>query len=207
MFRKSKRPFLCWKPLSLVALCWIASCQKSDWVLPPSQSSKFGIYLTDFQRNYQAIWINIQQVFIYVANDASGQSGWIEIPMTRSGFYNISNFKNGSDTLLAQSNVPPGVISQIRIILGNNNSLILNNGVTVPLKIPSSSAAGIPLNLQDTLHAGVPLSLDISCNIASSVIGPNSQGQYFFQPVITVAPRVPQTSFKGMELSEFRKGQ
>lgn len=207
MFWKSKKLLLFWKLLTLAALCWLPSCQKPVLTLPPSQSSKFGVYLTDFQSNYQAIWINIQQVFIHVVNDASGQSGWIEIPMTRNGFYNISNFKNGSDTLLAQSNVPPGVISQIRIILGNNNSLILSNGEIVPLQMPSSLVTGIQLNLQDTLHAGIPFSLDIDFNIANSVIGPNSQGQYLFQPVITVAPRVSQTPFKGMGLSRFHKEQ
>lgn len=189
MSGKSKRPLLFWNLLLFAGFCLLASCQKPVLVLPPSQSSKFGVYLTDSQGSYQAVELNIQQVFIYVANDASAQSGWIEIPMTRPGIYNIASFQNGMDTLIAQSNVPPGIISQIRLMLGNNNSFILSDGLTVPLQIPSSLTAGIQLNLQDTLHAGIPFSLDIDINTASSIVGPDPQGQYFFQPAVTMFSR------------------
>lgn len=186
--------------LSVAVLCWLASCQKPRLILPPSQSSKFGIYLTDSQSNYQAVWISIQQIFIYVANDALKQSGWIEVPMTRQGSYNLLNFQDGKDTLIAQADIPPGIISHIRLILGNNNSLILNNGSVFPLQAGYSLSNGIQLDIQDILHAGVPFSLDIDFNTASSITGPNATGQYILQPIITVFSRDSVHSIKGITL-------
>ncbi|TAN16046.1 MAG: DUF4382 domain-containing protein [Chitinophagaceae bacterium] len=190
MFRKRRRFFFLSGILSMAVLCWLTSCQKPRLILPPSQSSKFGIYLTDSRSNYQAVWISIQQIFIYVANDALKQSGWIEVPMTRQGLYNLLNFQDGKDTLIAQADIPPGTISQIRLILGNNNSLILNNGSVFPLQAGYSLSNGIQLNIQDTLQAGAPFSLDINFNTASSITGPNATGQYTLQPVINVLPRI-----------------
>jgi hypothetical protein len=133
-----------------------------------------------------------------VANDALKQSGWIEVPMTRQGLYNLLNFQDGKDTLIAQADIPPGTISQIRLILGNNNSLILNNGSVFPLQAGYSLSNGIQLNIQDTLQAGAPFSLDINFNTASSITGPNASGQYILQPVITISTRDTSHTIKGV---------
>ncbi|MGH2645157.1 MAG: hypothetical protein ACRDE2_14485, partial [Chitinophagaceae bacterium] len=87
MLRKSKKPFLFSALLLFVIFCGLASCQKPDLVLPPSHSSKFRVYLADSKNNYQAVQIDFQQVFIYVINYATAQSGWTEIPMTHAGVY------------------------------------------------------------------------------------------------------------------------
>lgn len=205
MTRKSNKPFLFLVLLLFVTVCEFASCKKPGLVLPPSQSSTFKVYLADSQNNYQAVQIDIQQIFIYVVNQATAQSGWTEIPMTRAGVYDLSNFQNGTDTLIAQSNVPPGIVSQIRLILGNNNSLLLNNGLTVPLQISSSSANGIQLNIQDTLFAGKPFSLGIDFNAENSITGPDNNGQYTFQPVVTVFSKSSPFTAKGMALPDFRR--
>ena len=202
MLRKRRKFFLLSGILSVAVLCWLVSCQKPRLILPPSQSSKFSIYLTDSQSNYEAVWINIQQVFIYVANDALKQSGWIEVPMTRQGSYNLLNFQDGKDTLIARADIPPGIISQIRLILGNNNSLILNNGAVVPLQAGYSLSNGIQLNIQDILQAGVPFSLDMDFNTTGSITGPNAAGQYILQPAIFVFPRSSVHSVKEITLAQ-----
>lgn len=202
MLRKRRKFFLLSGILSVAVLCWLASCQKPRLILPPSQSSKFSMYLTDSQSNYQAVWINIQQIFIYVANDTLRQSGWIEVPMTRQGSYNLFNFQDGRDTLIAQADIPPGIISQIRLILGNNNSLILNNGAVVPLQAGYSLSNGIQLNIQEILRAGVPFSLDMDFNTAGSITGPNAAGQYILQPAISAFPRSSVHSVKEITLAQ-----
>lgn len=205
MFRKSGKPFFFLGLLSMAVSCLFSSCQKPRLVLPPSQSSAFGVYLTDSQENYEAVWINIQQVFIYVSNHTTDQSGWIEVPMTRQGLYNLLNFPNGADTLIAQSNVPPGMISQIRLMLGNHSSVTLNDGTTVPLQIPAALSNGIQLSFGDTLISGKPFDIDIDFNITSSISVSTSGNQYTFQPVITVLRKNSKLSIKGVLLAESRE--
>jgi hypothetical protein len=52
------------------------------------------------------------------------------------GVYDILALRNGADTLLAGGIVPKGTVKQIRITLGNNNSLV-KDSVSYPLKSPS----------------------------------------------------------------------
>ena len=44
------------------------------------------------------------------------------------GLYNLMDLTNGRDTILADAEIPQGSISQIRLILGENNFIITKDG-------------------------------------------------------------------------------
>ena len=52
----------------------------------------------------------------------------------RAGVYNLLNFSNGIDTLLATGYTPAGKILKIRITLGNSNSVMIDS-VSYPLQL------------------------------------------------------------------------
>ena len=57
--------------------------------------------------------------------NASG-SGWQSVSTVAAGTYNLLDLVNGKDTLLADSDVPPGgTISQVRLVLGPNNYVFI----------------------------------------------------------------------------------
>lgn len=52
----------------------------------------------------------------------------------RPGVYNLLDFSNGADTLLASGYTPAGRIKKIRITLGDNNSVVIDS-VSYPLEL------------------------------------------------------------------------
>ncbi|MBS1600727.1 MAG: DUF4382 domain-containing protein [Bacteroidetes bacterium] len=69
-------------------------------------------------------------------NDQHGSTsgGWVTLDI-RAGVYDILNFRNGLDTLLASGQfTSANELKKVRITLGNNNSVVFN-GQTFPLFI------------------------------------------------------------------------
>ena len=143
----------------------INSCSKSSGI--SNQPSSMNIYLTDAPGNYKAVWIDIQQVMVKGSSDSS-DNGWISVPLLRPGKYNLLDLRNGKDTLLGGVSLPAGQVSQIRLILGNDNQLVLEDGTTVDLKTPSAQQSGLKLNVNATLIAGIPYELVMDFDAARS---------------------------------------
>ena len=79
------------------------------------------MHLTDGPADYDAIYLDIESVEVTMA----GGSPIVLTPI-RPGLYDILRFRNGMDTLLVRADLPVGTINQIRLILGPNNSIVVN---------------------------------------------------------------------------------
>src|SRR6478735_6394220 len=99
------------------------SCNKDN---DGTGSSKMEVRLTDAPGDYAKVLIDIQSVQIHV-DDKDDEKGWTTLSNINPGIYNLLDFSNGKDTLLAASNFPAGKISQIRLVLGQNNSVVLKD--------------------------------------------------------------------------------
>lgn len=126
------------KPFIFIAFLFsisFISCEKSSSTI----SSRMSFFLTDDPANYDAVNIDIQEIQVNADSDSSTQSSWKSLPLNRKGVYNLLNFRNGLDTLLTSQELPAGTISQIRLVLGNNNSVVVNGVITLlQLLLPSN---------------------------------------------------------------------
>jgi len=112
------------------------------------------------------------------------------------GVYNLLDFTNGVDTLIASADVPSGELSQVRLILGANNSVVVD-GQPHPLSTPSAMQSGLKLNVHSTLQPGVvyDLLLDFDANQSIVVTG---NGEYQLKPVIRVISVATSGSIHGI---------
>lgn len=166
-----------------------------------SGTTPLHVYLTDSPGDYQAVWIDIQQVMVKNSNDTSA-NGWTTVPLLNPGKYNLLDFRNGRDTLLGGVDLPAGNISQIRLILGDANSLVLNDGTTVDLKTPSGQQSGIKLNLDANLQAGIPYELVLDFDAARSIVKAGNSGQYILKPVIRTFAKATGGAIQGVVLPD-----
>lgn len=184
------------------ALFYFSSCQ-TNGVNGSSGPSHFQIYLTDSPGDYQAVWINVQKVMVNTSSDtADSSSGWVSVPMLRPGLYNLLDFRNGADTILGGVNLPAGSISQIRLILGDSNSVVLNDGTVVPLKTPSAQESGLKLNFHTTLTAGIPYALELDFDAARSIVKAGNSGKYLLKPVIRAFAKAAGGAIEGVVLPD-----
>ena len=180
------------------------ACQKST--INSSQPSKLNIYLTDAPASYKAVWIDIQQVMVKTdSTDSSG--GWVEVPLLKPGMYNLLDFRNGEDTLLGGIDLPAGKVSQIRLILGDTNQVVLEDGSTVDLKTPSAQQSGLKLNVDAELQPGIPYALVLDFDAARSIVKAGNSGQYILKPVIRAFAKASGGGIQGVVLPDSANAQ
>jgi hypothetical protein len=183
-------------------LLYFTSCQ-TNGINGSSGPSHFQVYLTDSPGDYQAVNIDIQKVMVNVSSDTSdNSSGWKEVTMLRPGVYNLLNFRNGADTILAGVDLPAGSISQIRLVLGDSNSVVLNDGTVIPLKTPSAQESGLKLNIHTTLTAGIPYALELDFDAARSIVKAGNSGKYLLKPVIRTFAKAAGGAIEGVVLPD-----
>jgi len=198
---KQKRAGILIPSLAIIALIFtLNACKKSDSA--NSGPSSINIYLTDAPANYQAVWIDIEQVMVKGNTDSAGNDGWVSVPLLRPGKYNLLDLRNGKDTLLGGVDLPAGKVSQIRLILGESNQLVLNDGSTVDLKTPSGQESGIKLNVDADLKEGIPYELVLDFDAARSIVKAGNSGQYILKPVIRTFAKEAGGGIQGVVLPD-----
>lgn len=163
--------------LTVLTLVWL-SCSKDD---EPGMSH-LKVMLTDAPGDYQQVNIDIQGVEVHAAGGDS-TSGWASLDVD-TGVYNLLLLTNGLDTLLGEADVPAGRVSQIRLLLGSNNSIMVDS-VLYPLTIPSGSQSGLKLNVHEDLAAGTTYVFTLDFDAAKSIVL-RGNGTYALKPVIRV---------------------
>jgi hypothetical protein len=170
------------------------SCNKSASM----GTGHFQVRLTDGPADYDAVYIDVEKVEVNVSSDTGTNSGWQTVQLFRPGVYNLLKFSNGIDTVLAAADLPAGRISQLRLVLGDNNSVVVD-GQSYPMKTPSAQQSGLKFNIHTTLTAGIVYRLWIDFNAGRSIVSTGS-GKYILKPVIRTYSEAIGGSIKGFAL-------
>lgn len=157
----------------------ISSCKKEDTPSSGSGSSNLRMHLTDAPGNFQQVNVDIREINIHT--DANG---WQSLALLNPGVYNLLDFRNGLDTLLTSSSVPSGRVSQVRLVLGSNNSVMVDS-IVYPLQTPSAEQSGLKLNVQENFLPGITYDLWIDFDAGKSIVL-TGNGTYILKPVIRV---------------------
>lgn len=119
--------------VTVLLLLLLLGCSKENSV--NSNLQKISIYLTDNPVDFKEVNIDILKVELKIEVDSAGtEREFWETLKIRPGVYNILNFRNGVDTLLAEGFVTKGEIKKIRITLGTRNTVVIDNA-TYPLTL------------------------------------------------------------------------
>ncbi len=164
------------------------SCSKND----QGATTKLEVRLTDSPGDYQEVNINIQDVQV---NTQTGETGWQSLSV-KKGFYNLLSLTNGLDSLIGTATLPVGRINQIRLVLGSNNTLKVNDQI-VALTTPSAEQSGLKLVVDAELKAGVTYKLLLDFDVARSIVvtGGNT---YKLKPVVRVITQALTGAIKGV---------
>ena len=156
--------------LLLVGCIALHSCKKSE-----TSGTMYSVRMTDAPAPYSKVNVDIQGV------EVIGTSGTAMLS-THAGIYNLLDFSNGIDTLIASGMINVGTVTQVRFILGPNNSVV-QNGMTTAISMASGADAGLTLNINQSAHTASASSLLIDFDANQSVIAQGS-GSFSFRPVM-----------------------
>jgi hypothetical protein len=129
-------------PAFFLALAFFA-CSKDD---NQGDTTRLNIRMTDGPGPYDEVNVDIREVRVKMANDTSN---WLSLN-TNDGIYNLLDYQNGIDTLLATGVVPLDVLKEVRFVLGPNNTVVIDS-VSYPLQTPSAESSGLKIKIDQSL--------------------------------------------------------
>jgi len=102
----------------------------------------------------------------------------------------------GNEVLLVSNEIPSGSISQIRLLLGDDdNNVVEKGGESFPLITPSGQSSGVKIKLNQIFEGGIDYTIILDFDAARSVV--NNPQKYILKPVINARLEALNGAIKG----------
>lgn len=186
------KPFIhCLLP-ALLSLIIFSGCQDED------QIARLRVTLVDDEGNYDKVNVDIQGVAVHT-NEHAGvdDNGWVILENSAVGVKDLLEYTGGVELILVDTDYPAGRISQIRLLLGENNTLNLKEQpVPIDLETPSGEQSGLKLQVHETLKGGITYEFKLDFDAARSIVLTGEE-KYILSPVLHVFTKALSGSIKG----------
>lgn len=140
------------------------------------------VWLTDDPGDYEEVNIDIQAMEVIYTTDNEEELK-MYFNNINYGVYNLLDYTNGMDTLLAEITIPPGHVSQMRLVLGKHNN-VKKDGIYYDLKTPSAEQSGLKFVIEVEIMADVIYKIWIDFDAGSSVVELGNGG-FILKPLIS----------------------
>lgn len=171
-----------------IFLVGLYSCNNSSEDAPINNIDQDGtsiisIKLVDAPGDYQSVFIDVVDVMIKMNDDSEDDNGWESVG-ANADVYDLLLLTGGLNAVLADDyEVPSGELSQIRLILGENNSVVID-GETFPLNTPSAQQSGLKIKVNQELEPGFTYNFVLDFDVDSSIVVAGNSGNINLKPVI-----------------------
>ena len=163
--------------LSFFLIASFISCSDEEDT-EPIPTALISIQLVDAPGDFEAVYIDVQDVRV-TYSDSEDE---ISIGDINTGIYNLLELTGGVSAVLADNEIPAGDLSQIRLVLGEENSIVVD-GVTYPLATPSAQQSGLKIQVHETLEEDVFYEYILDFDVDESIVILGNGG-YNLKPVI-----------------------
>ena len=157
------------------------------------KNARIEVWLTDAPGDFQEVNIDLQGVEIH-SNETDNERGWQTLDVTPT-VYDLLKLTNGEETLLGGIELPGGRLSQVRLKLGENNTVKIDDEV-FPLSTPSAQQSGLKVQIHEVLAEGVTYKIVLDFDAAKSVVESGNQ-TYSLKPVIRALTKAQDGAIKG----------
>jgi hypothetical protein len=189
--------------LGIIVVFALTACTENK---QDNSGAKLNISLTDAPAaaNITAVNIDLQNVQINLEDD---DQGWVNLDGVTPGIYDLLTLTAGAEELIASDYVPAGYYNQIRLVLGENNSITVkvnNIETTIPIKVPSGSTSGLKLNLHKELVDGTIYNVLLDFDAGKSIVA-KGNGDFSLKPVIRMIMEETESGAIKGKVSPFDK--
>ncbi|MFA5575055.1 MAG: DUF4382 domain-containing protein [Brumimicrobium sp.] len=168
--------------LVISAILILTSCNKDE-------QGKISVKLIDAPADFVEVNVEVNSVWAHYAGNGNQSGEWIEL-VSNPGIYDLLTLQNGVEAVIVDpASLPVGKITQLRLILGDNNYAIEYQDSTAiqhDLSLSSQQNTGIKIvpniEIKPNLTANVTLDFDVEKSIVET-----QEGNYKLKPVIKIA--------------------
>lgn len=177
------------------------------------------VVLTDAPGDFEAVYIDIQEIRIRMAEEAKSDTAesdtaatdttdhsdeykdeWITIS-TDTQRVDLLTLRNGNTLTIGETEIEPGHYDQMRLVLGDNNEVVVD-GESHYLKTPSAQQSGLKLKIVADIEAGTTYSLLVDFDAARSIVQAGNKRspkgiKYLLKPVLRAVDLQASGSISG----------
>lgn len=151
--------------------------------------ARVAIKLTDAPGDYEQVLVEVEDVMIKTTAEGSDEEGWVSLEGVNTGVIDLLSLTGGVTELLIDTELEAGYLHQIRLVLGDNNTIVVNNDGEdheYALKTPSAEQSGLKVMVGQELEAGEDYTFILDFDVDKSVVATGA-GTYSLKPVIRMA--------------------
>jgi hypothetical protein len=147
-------------------------------------------------QNLEEVNVDVQQISIFyqearvdtvsadsVVFSEGGKGEWLDVPL-EPGILNLLDIPD-TDILLTSVDLPEGYYSEVRLILGDDNTVVTEDGDVHDLMVPSGGQSGYKIKFDSQLYSGQSIDLTIEFDAEQS-IHITGNGRYMLNPVLNL---------------------
>ena len=171
-----------------------------------SNTAKIQLKLIDAPGDYLAV--NVEIIDIQY-NSSDDENGWTSFTPENGYPINVdlTRLIAGNSLLLTDQIIPSGMLKQIRLVLSDNNNLIIQGvlegqKITTHLDTPSAMQSGLKLKMNTVLETGFSYTFILDWDVQKSIVEAGNSGKYNLKPVIRVNAEVNSGSIGGKVIGE-----
>ena len=148
------------------------------------ERASISVRFMDTPGGHEKVFIEVLDVQLLVIDDKIIPNCWLSLNAIDAGSNNLLDLTGDVETLLVDNlKIPTGTIYEIRLVLGENNS-ILTNGETISLAMPSIYQEGLVIRDVNFLDANVDYELVLEFDTDQSILRTNTPNYIILKPVI-----------------------
>lgn len=147
--------------MALLLIFSVTACDQSA-----SDTGTLRVIMHDNPADFDEIWVEI--VRVEVNNQLDEETGWVTISEPGET-YNLLELINGAQVVLGEQELEAGVYRQIRLILGDNNYVVIGED-EYDLQTPSGQQTGVKLNIDAGIQNGIVYELVLDFDAHRSVV-------------------------------------
>lgn len=175
--------------ITLATLIGFTGCDSSGSEVG---TGTMAVTMTDAPAPYDSVHVTINEVRVQKEDagdsesdgengDGSDDEGWVTV-LDQQMTVNLLELTNGSQISLGSKELEAGTYSQIRLILGEQNTVTVD-GETYTLQTPSAQQSGLKLQIDADVEENTEYSLLVDFDAARSIVE-QGNGNYLLKPVI-----------------------
>ena len=181
----------------------VLSCNNSDGS-STGGSARLSVILVDEPGVYQHVYIEVVDVMLKYESDSDGneENGWQSIGIISPGVYDLLELTGGvSLELIDNEEIESGVLKQLRLVLGDDNSVVLEGETEPrPLNTPSAQQSGLKIMVNQEINAGFNYDFILDFDADKSIVMAGNSGNINLKPVLRASLEVNSGSLSGTVL-------
>jgi len=184
----------------LFAILGLQSC--SDDTEKLEKTSRLQLKLVDAPGDYEEVNVEIIDVLYNSTEDDGGWTSLAPEDFTPVEV-DLTELIAGNELLLSDVIIPSGMLAQIRLVLGDNNTLVIEGEAEViDLDTPSAQQSGLKLKINTELIPGYSYTFILDWDVQKSIVKAGNSGKYNLKPVIRVNAEVNSGSIFGQVVAK-----